>query len=137
MEPHFNLSDNQFEQQFRDCQLDPALFSHEAHLRLAWIHLEKYGEAVAIDNICRQLLDYVDQLGAKAKYNKTLTVAAVKAVQHFRNKSESDNFYDFIREFSRLKTNFRQLMAAHYSTDIYTVPIAKQTYLEPDLLPFD
>lgn len=136
-EPHFELSDNLFELQFSTCKLNPALFSHEAHLRLAWIHVYKYGTEKAIKNICEQLPVFVQSAGAAGKYNVTLTVAAIKAVSHFYHKSAADNFQGFINEFPGLRYNFRGLMAHHYSTDIFNSELAKKQYLEPELIPFD
>lgn len=134
---HFNLTDDEFETAFRDCTLDPKLFTHEAHLRLAWIHIEKYGIQKAVDNICHQILDYVTHLNATDKYNKTLTVAAIKAVRHFADKSASDHFSDFILEFPRLQYNFKTLIAKHYGFDIFNSEAAKKEYIAPDLLPFE
>ena len=136
METHFDLSDDSFEKQFRDLTLNPALFNHEAHLRLAWIHIKRYGVEQAVENICSQLLAFVNAAGARDKYNKTLTVAAVRAVNHFIGRSAAGNFQDFILEFPRLKYHFKELMASHYGIDIYHSAKAKQEYLEPDLLAF-
>ncbi|QMW04252.1 hypothetical protein [Spirosoma foliorum] len=136
MESHYALNDDQFAQQFELCQLNPALFSHEAHLRLAWIHVTRYGVEQAIENICTQLVRFVDSLGARDKYNQTLTVAAIRAVNHFVNKSDCTNFQDFIEQLPRLKYNFKELIACHYQLDIYTSDLARTTYVEPDLLPF-
>lgn len=133
-----HLDDSTFETAFRACTLDPLLFDHEAHLRLAWIHLSRYGKDAAIDNICQQLYRFTDNLGASDKFNKTVTIAAVKAVYHFMQKSKSDNFPDFVQEFPRLKTNFRDLLACHYgAVDIFRSEQAKRAFIEPDLLPFD
>ncbi|GAB4036983.1 hypothetical protein [Spirosoma gilvum] len=136
METHFDLSDEAFEQQFEACTLPPAIFSHEAHLRLAWIYIRKYGTEKAVETVCRQLINYVDSLGARDKYNQTLTVAAVRAVSHFVDRSNADTFYDFIQQFPRLKDNFKALIATHYQVDIFNSDLAKRTYIEPDLLPF-
>ncbi|MDX1943095.1 MAG: hypothetical protein SFU99_21205 [Saprospiraceae bacterium] len=137
MEKHFHLSDLAFEQQFADCSLDPTLFSHEAHLRLAWIHIKKYGIDQAIENICQQIKHYAASLGAHDKYNETVTIAAIRAVYHFMLRSKTDHFQDFIIENPRLKTSFKELLFSHYSTDIFTSERAKKEYLEPELLPFD
>jgi len=137
MEAHFQLTDTEFEQQFASGLFDPALFSHEAHLRLAWIHIHRYGVNSAIEHVTSQLLAYVQQLGAEAKFNQTLTVAAVKAVYHFMLQSSAQCFGDFIAAHPRLKYNFKELIAFHYGFDIYTLAEAKIQYLEPDLLPFD
>ena len=136
MESHYDLSDDQFEMQFQTAKLPTSLFNHEAHVRLAWIHIKKYGCEIAIENITSQIMAYVIAIGETEKYNMTLTVAAVKAVNHFMQKSSSNNFPDFIAEFPRLNTNFRELIALHYKMDIYHSAIAKREYVEPDLLPF-
>ena len=120
-----------------NCTLSTSIFSHEAHLRLAWINIDKYGIENAEINIQNQLKKYVNFIGAEDKYNTTLTIAAIKAVYHFMLKSESDNFRDLIAEFPTLKYNFKELMAFHYGFDIYTSVDAKKEYLAPDLLPFD
>ncbi|TJY34087.1 hypothetical protein [Pontimicrobium aquaticum] len=136
MQNHLELVDNEFEAQFSNCTLDASLFNHEAHIRLAWIHVTKYGLNKALITIDSQLLSYVASLGVKDKYNKTVTIAAVKAVSHFISKSKSNNFKDFITEFPRLKTNFKELLAQHYSIDIFNSNIAKSSFLEPNLKPF-
>jgi hypothetical protein len=136
-EKHLDLSDNEFEKQFINCELSPDIFSHEAHLRLAWINIKKYGIMKAETNIQRQLRKYVTSVGAESKYNTTLTLAASKAVHHFMLKSESNDFQEFMIEFPRLKNNFRELMSCHYGFDIYNSEKAKMKFVEPDLLPFD
>lgn len=137
MKSHFELNNTQFEQQFKSCELNPTLFSHEAHLRLAYIHIGKYGHDQAITNVCNQLAAYVTYLGTTDKYNTTLTVAAVKAVYHFMQKSKVNDFKGFIAEFPQLKYEFKRLMQCHYDFDIFNSKKAKKTFLEPNLLPFD
>jgi len=136
MNAHLDFSDSEFEKQFRDGKLDPSLFNHEAHVRLAWIHINTYGIEAACDTVSNQILSYVSQLGATDKFNKTLTIAAIKIVHHFVQKSKSHTFKDFIREFPRLKSNFKELLDSHYGFDIFNSKKAKTEYLEPDLLPF-
>src|SRR5688572_21591954 len=106
MEKHFELTDIDFEHQFSTCSLDPKIFSHEAHLRLAWIHIYKYGIDKALENVTTQLQKFVDSLGARDKYNTTVTISAVRAVYHFMLKSNTDNFQTFITSNPRLKNNF-------------------------------
>jgi len=137
MDDHFELNDAEFEVAFSKGTLSPTLFDHEAHLRLAWIHINKYGIDSAIDNICVQLKDYVVQHGVADKFNATVTIAAIRAVYHFKLKSESNNFCDFIQEFPKLKNNFKELLGCHYITDIFNSTAARKNYIEPELLPFD
>jgi hypothetical protein len=137
MEKHMELDDQEFEAKFAACALDPALFTHEAHLRLAWVHITKYGVNKAVTNITAQLRAFVKSVGAEHKYNETVTVAAIRAVYHFMLRSRTQNFRNFIGENIRLKNNFRALLGAHYRTDIFQSEKARQAYLEPELLPFD
>lgn len=136
MQSHFELTDQDFSQRFENCTLDPTLFSHEAHLRLAWIHISRFGLERAEANIQGQLRDFVGHLGATDKYHTTVTIAAIKAVNHFMQQSKSDCFGDFILEFPQLKTNFKGLIACHYSFDIFDSAQAKIAFVEPDLVSF-
>lgn len=104
---HYELSDDDFETQFREARLSPSLFSHEAHLRLAWLHLKKYGEPRAITNITDQLKHYVAHWGAKDKYNEPLTVAAIKCVHALQQEKSHSGFLQFIRTNDQLKKDFK------------------------------
>ena len=137
MEKHYQLSDDEFEQQFENCFMNPSFFSHEAHIRLAWIHVRKYGVEKACNHVCTQIQKFDRAFDEGLKYNKTVTVACVKAVNHFVQQSTMDDFRGFIREFPRLKTNFRELLDFHYGFDIYNSEQAKMEYLKPDLIPFE
>jgi len=137
VEKHWSYTDAEFEQLFKSCELPPVEFSHEAHLRLAWLHISQYGIVHAEENIQNQLQKFVAFVGAKDKYHTTLTIAAIRAVYHFMLKSKSDNFEDFIVEFPQLKHKFKTLMGAHYSFDIFSSAKAKVEFLQPDLNPFD
>lgn len=137
MEAHNRLTSHNFERQFETCIMHPHVFTHEAHLRLAYIHIAKYGLSTAIRNVPAQIKRYATSLGDAQKFNLTVSIAAVHAVAHFMQKSVADNFYDFIREFPRLKTHFKQLLEHHYGFDIFSSNEARDRYLEPDLVPFD
>ena len=136
MEKHFELSDAEFEKQFTTCELNPSIFSHEAHLRLAWIHIDNYGLEKAKENIQKQLKNFVVHVGATDKYHTTLTITAIQAVYHFMQQSKTDNFKDFINEFPQLNNDFKSLINSHYSFDIFGSAKAKINFVAPDLMPF-
>ncbi|MEO1518741.1 MAG: hypothetical protein AAFV95_27250 [Bacteroidota bacterium] len=136
MEAHKALSDQEFERQFRDGEFPPAQFSHEAHLRLAWIHIRKYGLGQARENVEQQLQRFVAAAGASDKYHATLTRAAVHAVGHFVKRSDETTFEKFLLDCPQLKNNFRGLINSHYSFDIFQSDKAKAEYVQPDVSPF-
>lgn len=130
------LSDADFSQQFADCTLDPKLFTHSAHLRLAWISIRQNGITKAIALIREQIKAYDQKFGDGTKYHETLTVAALHVVHHFMKRSYADSFDGFISEFPRLKTHFKDLIAQHYSIDLFQDADAKEKYVQPDLQDF-
>jgi len=133
---HYNLSDQELLNQFEDCTLEPALFNHEAHLRLAWLLIRELGADQATETIQAMLQKFVEHVEARDKYHVTLTVAATRAVHSFMLKSKTKSFESFITENQVLKTDFKKLINSHYSIDIFSSENARIRFLEPDLLPF-
>ena len=133
----YHLTDTEFARQFADCTLDPSLFSHEGHLRLAWIHLTTYGLEQAIGNIRTQIQAFDKAHGDGTKYHETLTVASLQIVDHFIRKSSAKTFQEFLLEFPNLGTNFKDLVAQHYTNAVLADIRAKAIYQEPDLHPFE
>ncbi|MEM8487708.1 MAG: hypothetical protein AAF564_19305 [Bacteroidota bacterium] len=134
MKSHRELSDADFAAQFENCTLIPQLFNHEAHLRLAWIHIKQHGVDRAADNLCSQIKTFDKTFDDGTKFNTTVTVAAVKAVHHFMQRSSTTDFPAFIAENQQLINNFKGLIATHYSIDVFSAPHAKHTFIEPDLM---
>lgn len=135
-EKHYRISDIEFENQFEEGVLDEALFTHEAHLRLAWIHITKYGITKAVNNIRFQIRNYTKILGEEDIYNETLTVASLYIVESYIQNSQSKDFSGFIKEFPELKSNFKELIQKHYSFDVFSSIKAKKEFIEPDAIPF-
>lgn len=136
MMTHLDYSDDQFESEFDNCSFDPSLFTHEAHLRLAYIHIKKYGQEAAIENICNQIKAFDAHFGDGTKFHKTISVAAVKIMNHFMNKQRGLGFEKLIKSYPRLITSFKDLINQHYSQNILNNPKAKGSFLLPDLQEF-
>jgi N-formylglutamate deformylase len=136
LEKHHSLSDEEFAQQFSEKILNPEIFTHEAHLRLAWIMIKSHGLNLGSEMICHQILAFIKPFGAEEKFNTTLTVASMNLVHHFMQKVETDNFLDFIQSFPALKYDFKTLVSKHYSFDIIKDKRTKLEYVEPDLMEF-
>lgn len=131
------MDDTEFIEAFESGTLNPQLFDHEAHIKLAWVYLKLYGEEEAIAKTRMAIRNFDLLHGDGTKYHTTLTVASVKAVHHFMRKSKATTFERFINEYPKLKTSFKTLLSLHYGSDIINDKIAKAEFVEPDLLPFD
>ena len=133
---HWKYTDDEYEQVFASYRLKPGMFSHEAHLRLAYIHITKYGPKQAEINMCDQIKGYAESLGYYDKFNKTVTIASVKTMHHFMDKSNTNSFEGLMQEFPQLLNDFRGILSQHYGFNVFADKRAKKEYVEPDLQPF-
>ena len=134
---HLQLSDVRFGEAFRTCTLDPVLFTHEAHLRLAWIYIRQYGLEEGMDKIRRHLQHFVAMVDEEDKYHETLTVAAIHIVHHFMQRYPVPYFEAFMQVAPVLQQDFRGLVARHYHAQILASETARKQFIKPDLRPFD
>jgi hypothetical protein len=112
-ERHYLLSDEDFARAFEECTLEPTIFSHEAHLRLAWILIRSHGLLPASEMLCKQIMKFDLLHGKGTKFSKTLTLAAARLVHDLQERSQDRTFRDFIKSNLCLLGNFRQLLAPY------------------------
>lgn len=107
-ERHRLLPDEAFVRAFTACTLEPGLFSHEAHLRLAWILITRHGLMKASEMLCRLLKEYDRVYGDGTKFDSDLTLAAARTVDRFQKRSRSASFTDFLKDNPCLLEKFRE-----------------------------
>ena len=137
MEKHWRYSDEAYEEKFKTEKFPPLYFSHEAHLRLAYIHLKKYGLDQSIENMCTQIYDFAIKYGATMKFNATVTYASLQIMYSYIQEGKSDNFSDLMKEFPSLLEDFKGEIQKYYSWDVFRSLEAKTKIHEPDLKPFE
>ena len=104
---HSHYADDEFILSLLNGSFPSKLFTHEAHLRLAWIFLEDNNVEEACEDVSAVIKAYVALIGAEDKYHETITQAAVRAVYHFKNKKPSNGFSMLVASFPRLLTHFK------------------------------
>lgn len=124
--------DRAFRAAFEACAVTPGAFSHECHLRLAYVYLVEHGPEAAHRRMRQALLAFLahHEIPA-AKYHETLTRAWVRAVSHFMSRSTSSSFAEFAASSQPLLDS--KLMLTHYSAETLFSPQARASYVEPDL----
>jgi len=131
-----SAEDLTFLSQLESCTLKISDFSHQAHLRMAYIYLIEHDieeTTRLVRKTLHQLLSYngVDL----AKYHETLTGAWIRAVNSFmRLSSPSNSFHQFIDNSSELLT--AEIMYIHYSKERLFSEEAKERYIKPNLKAF-
>ena len=136
-EKHQLLTDLEFEDQFKNCTLAPILFTHEAHLRLTYIYITKYGLKKAIKNLCVQIENFDKKFGDGHKFNAEITAVSAEVVNYFINKDKALDFKGLLEEFPKLKDNFLSLVKAYNKRKVLNDPNRVELVIEPNNLIFN
>ncbi|MER3373679.1 MAG: hypothetical protein RIM83_03495 [Allomuricauda sp.] len=108
---HSQFSDSEFVEAFERGSLNPKLFNHEAHLRLAWIYIQSHGEQKAIEKTCAGIKHFDILHGDGTKFNAEITTTAIRVMNGLMEKSESTSFQGLLEEFPQLVLNFKDLVS--------------------------
>lgn len=113
-----NLTDNELLVYFENCSLPTNQLSHEIMLKLAWTLIKKYGLELAIVKNRELKENYFLTALKSDKFNATLSRAYVEILYHFMKKSKANSFEKLIKEYPRLRFDFKKLIKTHYGYDI-------------------
>ena len=69
------MRDRELVEQFEACTLPPDLFSHRAHVRVAWLYLKEGDLLPTLTRYSEGIKRYAASLGAGTKYHETITWA--------------------------------------------------------------
>jgi N-formylglutamate deformylase len=129
-------TDQAFIDGLKDGSLPPINFSHEAHVRLVWILAKVATGEELVQQVSKMIIHYANAIGHGDIYHETLTYAAVKIVEKRISRESNDDFTIFIKQNNDLLSDFKQLVALHYSPERLFSDKAKVEILPPDLQPF-
>lgn len=130
------MPDEAFLDAFRSGILPLEAFTHEAHLRLGWLHLRRENRDEAICNVLDEIGRYVVIHGKEDKFHHTLTVAAMLILHERISSSEVRTFQELLAKHPDLLTDLRGLVEKHYSISLLSSSEAAKRWVEPDLVPF-
>src|SRR5579863_8995727 len=130
------MSDDAVLQAFEDCQLDPAKFHHDDHIRLAWLCVQRYGASEAETKLLNGLRRFAQMAGVPQKFKYATTIAWARLVAAAQTASPgTNNFSEWIE--SRPELLERNLLARYYSAGRLETEEARSGWVEPDLAPLD
>ena len=128
------LSNEDFLAAFLDCSLPPAHFNHRAHVRLAWLLLQRYPLEEAVERICGGIQRYATHLGAAEKYHRTLSEALVRLMAH-GGAGTASSLEQFSSANVELLSDVRGMIAKYYSPERLASAEAIGTFVTPDRRP--
>jgi len=132
--PHIN--DEDYFEQIASCELRRKHFSHEAHIRIAWIHIQRYGVEQAEQTIPKQLKKYITHIGMGYTFNQTISIASIRILKRLIKETGAKSFNDLVTSKPVILDNFKSLLEHHYGDWVYMDNDARASFQEPDINPF-
>lgn len=127
-----DAADRAFLLAFEQGEVAPAAFSHEAHVRLAYVLLAGAGTEAAAAHMRDLIAGFLAHHGLPAeKFHETLTRAWILAVRHFMDRAPAVSAGDFIAQHPELLDS--RIMLTHYRAETLFSADARSRFIEPDL----
>ena len=126
-------SDDDFLSAFNNCSASPSAFDHLGHLRIGWIHLQRYPLEIAVKLTCDGIERFASHLGVPGKYNRTLSEALLRIMASRGAADKSKTWAVFLNENPDLVGGALELLGKYYSMDYVMSPLAKKVFMTPDL----
>ena len=83
------MTELEFFTQFENGTLKADIFDHPAHVKMAWIYLQKYELPEALRNFSDALKRFAKINGATGLYHETITFAFLVLIQERRQLTEN------------------------------------------------
>lgn len=109
-EKHQLLTNDQFEEQFRNCTLPKPLLTDDAYFRLAFIHTTKYGKNKAIVNLQRQLAAYEIKNGNHFRFTDENIEEFILLLDKHLSSETKKNYNELLLTFPNLKADCLDLI---------------------------
>ncbi len=125
------MSDDEFLLAFETCAFTRPEWTHEAHVRMAWLYVTRLPFVEALDRVRRGIQKLNGKIGSPDGYHETITVAFVHVIAARLRPGES---YPTFRE--RNPDLFDRALPAllrHYSKERLWSAEARKAFIEPDV----
>lgn len=131
------MSDHDFLSAFENCTLPAAEWTHEAHIRMAWLMLKRSPYDVALEQIRRGINRYNDTVLKKENaYHETITVAFTRLIAVGRSSLPDGHlFSEFKSAHPLLLDNKLSALLHHYERTTLFNDEARARFVAPDLVP--
>jgi hypothetical protein len=146
------MTDNEFLNAFEAAAFTRADWTHEAHIRMAWLYLMRYPAAEAVKLIRNGIqklnakigstnlaqsdvrcIRLASRPGTSTGYHETITVAFARVIAGCLNRNE--DFSAFRKRNPDLFDRARSVLLRHYTKERLHSPEAQHMFVEPDLEP--
>lgn len=126
------MTDAEFLLAFEERTFPFSLWTHETHVRMAWLYLSRHDYLEAIAKIRRGIQRYAGANGKAHGYHETLTVAWARIVL---SRLGPRTFEKFKAANAELFDRASDPILRHYRRETIDALEARAAFVEPDLAP--
>lgn len=128
--------DELFLQSFEKCTLNGECWTHEAHVRMAWLQMER---SASFNEALQRIRNGIKTFNASRNnigYHETVTVAFAKVIHYRRQSGEKiATWREFLDSHSDLLSRESPILHVHYSPELLSSEQAREAFVEPDREP--
>lgn len=127
------MSDDEFLAAFEAAAFTRPEWTHEAHVRMAWLYLTRLPFADALEKVRRGIQKLNGKIGSPDGYHETITVAFVRIIA---DRAAGGERYEAFRDRNPdLLDRTLPALLRHYTKDRLDSSEARATFVEPDREP--
>ena len=126
------MSDEEFFERFEGGALDARIFSHSAHVKMAWIYLGKYDLPEALHNFSRALKNFAKVNNAPALYHETITFAYLSLIHERIQRDGGRTWVEFALTNPDIFDWKESILKKYYREETLKSDFAKKYFVFPD-----
>ena len=116
-------------------RVDPAVFSHRDHVRVAWLLIERFPLENALQRFEAGARDLATRAGVPEKYHVTITRALMQIIAADQARGAGQSCAEYCASNPPVLQDALSVLLRHYSKDRIFSDAARTTWCEPDLVP--
>lgn len=128
------MTDRELIEAFESCTLDPDLFHHREHVRVAWICLNEAPLVEALVRFVLSLRRYAASVGSPGLYHETITFAFLFLIHERMQKEPRAMFDEFAGANPDLFKRNPSVLERYYRTETLASETARRSFVMPDAL---
>jgi hypothetical protein len=126
------VSDDEFLSAFEAAAFTRPEWTHEAHVRMAWLYLTRFPAPQALDLVRTGIQKLNAKIGSPDGYHETITVAFVRVIGS--RLVPGERWPAFRARNPDLLDRTLSALLRHYTKDRLHSPEARRAFVEPDLV---
>jgi hypothetical protein len=130
------MTDIEFLQAFEQCSLPENQWTHQAHVRMAWLYLQQEPLSQVIPVVCDGIKRYNASLKKSLAYHETITQAFLHLISYRMQIGDSDqSFEEFCVQNPDLLDRRMTALLTHYRKKTLLSQAARESFVSPDRSP--